>query len=81
MKTSYNVLETVFLAVDIPEHGLRAGDIAAVVENCGHDAVEVEFVLGSGRTQALLVLPVAHIRPIAPTDLPAVRSPERAPAA
>ena len=72
---SYNVLDTVVLAVDIPDHGLRAGDIGAVVEVYDDVAVEVEFVLGSGRTQALLTLPIADIRPIAPTDIPGVRSP------
>ena len=78
---SYNVLDTVVLAVDVPDCGLRAGDIGAVVEVYDDEAVEVEFVLGSGRTQALITLPMAHIRPIAPTDIPAVRSPKSATAA
>jgi hypothetical protein len=78
---SYKMLDTVVLAVELPEHGLRAGDIGAVVEVYDDEAVEVEFVLGSGRTQALLMLPVAHIRPIAPTDIPAVRSSNSASAA
>lgn len=78
---TYNMLDTIVLAVDIPEHGLRAGDIGAVVEVYDDDAVEIEFVLGSGRTQALLTLPVGHIRPISPTDIPAVRSSDSATAA
>lgn len=78
---SYSVLDTVVLAVDVADHGLRAGDIGAIVEIYDDEAVEVEFVLGSGRTQALLTLPMAHIRPIAPTDIPAVRSPKSATAA
>jgi len=78
---SYSMLDTVVLAVDIPEHGLRAGDIGAVVEVYDDEAIEIEFVLGSGRIKALLTLPVAHIRPLAPTDIPAVRSPKSATAA
>ncbi|MDZ7785022.1 MAG: DUF4926 domain-containing protein [Halioglobus sp.] len=78
---TYNMLDTVVLASDIPEHNLRAGDIGAVVEVYDDEAVEVEFVLGSGRTQALLTLPVGNVRPISPTDIPAVRSSDSASAA
>lgn len=78
---AYNVLDTVVLAIDIPEHNLRAGDIGAVVDVYDDGAVEVEFVLGSGRIQALLTLAEADVRPIAPTDIPAVRSSKNATAA
>jgi hypothetical protein len=69
----YRVLDTVVLAVDLPEYGLKVGDLGAVVEVYGDKAIEVEFVTGSGRTQALLTLSVDQVRSIAPNDMPAVR--------
>ena len=38
----FKVLETVVLARDIPEHGLRRGDLGAVVEALNDDTFEVE---------------------------------------
>ena len=49
-------LDVVVLTHDIPAHGLRAGDLGAVVEVYSPDAVGVEFVAASGRTQALVTL-------------------------
>lgn len=66
-------LDTVVLETDLPEHGLKRGDIGAVVEVYGADAVEVEFVTVSGRTQALVTLRPGSIRPVGPKDIPAVR--------
>jgi hypothetical protein len=40
----------------------------------GFEAVEVEFVTASGRTQALLTLPVADVRAVRDDDLLAVRT-------
>ena len=68
------ILDTVVLVRDIPEHGLRAGDLGAVVYTHDPDALEVEFVTSSGRTTALVTLKTADVRPIADTDLVAVRS-------
>lgn len=58
-------LDTVALTHDIPEHGLKQGDIGAVV-HCYKDGTtfEVEFVTADGRTIALLMLNRADIRPI-----------------
>lgn len=74
---SYSKLDTVVLVRDLPEHGLRAGDLGAVVEVYDRDGLEVEFVTVSGRTTALVTLGAADVRPIADTDLVAVRSTER----
>ena len=52
----FNALDTVALTHDIPNAGLRLGDLGAVVEVPAPDAFEVEFVAASGRTQALLTL-------------------------
>jgi len=71
---TFKLLESVVLTHDLPEHGLRAGDLGAVVEVYSDDAAEVEFVRGSGQTAALLTLGPADVRSVAPTDMPAVRT-------
>ena len=40
----FALLDTVVLNRDLPGHGLRAGDLGAVVELYQPDGVEVEFV-------------------------------------
>ena len=70
----YKLLDTVVLARDLPSYGLRAGDLGAVVEVYEADSFEVEFVTASGRTGALVTLSKKDLRPIADTDLIAVRS-------
>ena len=50
------LLDTVVLKKDIPAQGLKCGDIGAVVELYKPDGLEVEFVTGSGKTQALITL-------------------------
>ena len=69
----FEKLECVVLAHDIAEHGLRAGDLGTVVEIYPSDGMEVEFVTGSGVTQALLTLTENDIRKIDSFDLPATR--------
>ena len=73
MNATFHELDTVVLVRDLPSSGLRAGDLGAVVQTYGTDAVEVEFVTASGRTQALLTLNVADVRPVRDNDLLAVR--------
>ena len=68
------VLDTVVLEKDLPSQGLRRGDVGAVMEVYEPDGLEVEFVTGSGRTQALVTLKVADVRLITDTDILAVRS-------
>lgn len=77
MTPRYRELDTVVLLRDVPEAGLRAGDLGAVVQVYGPvdapEALEVEFVTLAGRTQALRTLGVGDVRPTAADDLPAVR--------
>ena len=68
------LLDTVVLEKDLPEHGLRRGDLGAVVEVYEPDGLEVEFVRASGQTQALVELSTADVRPIQELDLVAVRT-------
>ena len=70
----FNVLDTVVLQRDLPEAGLRSGDLGAIVEAYDADTYEVEFVAASGRTQALVTLAGDDLRAVADNDLVAVRS-------
>ena len=69
----FEKLEIVVLAHDIPEHGLRAGDLGTAVEIYPEGGIEVEFVRGSGATQALLTLNERDVRKIDAHDLLATR--------
>jgi len=69
----YHVLDTVVLERDVPDHGLRRGELGAVVEVYEPDGVEIEFVTASGRTAALVTLTARDVRPVADDDLVAVR--------
>jgi hypothetical protein len=69
----YKPLETVVLNRDLPEHGLKSGDLGAVVEVYAPDGLEVEFVNAAGRTQALVALNADDVRAVLDTDLIAVR--------
>ncbi len=72
-------LDTVVLTHDIEEHGLKNGDVGAVV-HCYPDgkAFEVEFVTAEAKTVGLLTLTptdirrmksgeILHVRQFAPT--------------
>lgn len=70
----FKELDTVVLDRDLPEHGLRKGDLGAVVQVYEPGALEVEFVTASGRTQALVTLEEGDVRPVRDEDLISVRS-------
>jgi len=71
---AFALLETVVLNRDLPAHGLRAGDLGAVVEVYSDDGVEVEFVRASGQTKALVTLKAADLRAVAASDILSVRA-------
>jgi len=62
-------LDCVVLVRDVSEHGLRAGDVGVVVEVYPGGGLEVEFITGSGMTQALLTLREGDVRSIESHDL------------
>jgi len=68
------VLDTVVLTRDLSEHGLRAGDLGTVVELYTPDGLEVEFVLASGKTKALVTLKRSDVRVVADRDILSVRA-------
>jgi hypothetical protein len=47
-------LETVVLTTDLPEHALKAGDLATVVLVHRHGGYEVEFMMLDGETVAVV---------------------------
>jgi hypothetical protein len=69
----FNLLECVVLSRDLPDHGLRAGDLGAVVDLHEPDGLEVEFVTAGGRTQAVVTLRSSDVRKVGPRDMVAVR--------
>lgn len=69
----YRTLDTVVLDRDLLDHGLRKGDLGAVVQVYEPDGLEVEFVTASGRTEALVTVNVGDVRPVADDDLVSVR--------
>jgi Domain of unknown function (DUF4926) len=71
---NFKELDTVVLDRDVPEHGLRRGDLGAIVQLYPDDAIEVEFVRASGRTQALITLKARDVRAVGDEDLISVRT-------
>ena len=68
------VLDTVVLKRDLPERHLKKGDLGAVVEVYEPDGIEVEFVMGTGRTHALVTLTTKDVRSLSESDVLSVRS-------
>ena len=74
---SYELLDAVVLGRDLPDHGLRKGDLGTIVELYEPDGLEVEFVRASGETQAVVTLTGADVRPVEDEDLLSVRQSRR----
>ena len=73
----FELLQTVVLVRDLEEHGLRRGDLGAVVEVYEPNGLEVEFVCALGRTAALATLQEGDVRAVGERDLLAVRPLDR----
>ena len=64
-----HLLDAVALTQDLPQQGLKRGQVGAVVEQLAPDAFEVEFVGTDGEAYALLPLRaeqvmVLHYEPV-----------------
>lgn len=70
---NYKPLDVVVLEEELAALGLKRGDLGTVVAVYEPAGVEVEFVTASGRTEALVTLKIADVRPVVGTDLIAVR--------
>ena len=70
--------QDVILRVDLPEHGLCAGDVGTVVERHAVPGKEpgysVEFFDMTGRTVAVATLPASRLRSPTAADRPAAGS-------
>lgn len=63
-------LASIVLTVDLPEHGLRAGDVGTVVMvHQGGHGYTVEFVTLGGDTVAVVTLAGDRVRPIQPNEI------------
>jgi hypothetical protein len=71
---NFKPLDVIVLNKDLEPHGLKLGDLGAVVEVYEPNALQVEFVTASGRTEAILTLDVDDVRAVVDTDLVSVRS-------
>ncbi len=70
---TFRELDTVVVAKDLPAHGLRLGDVGAVVQVYSPTSIEVEFVTATGHTQVVVTLDTDQVRPVGSRDLLAVR--------
>jgi len=71
-------LDSVVLTHDIDEHGLKRGDLGAVVHVYGDNvAYEVEFVTADGYTAALLTLMPADVRLMSGSEILNARPPAK----
>lgn len=61
MNDTPKLLDVVALLEDIPDHGLRRGQVGTIVEELAPDVFEVEFSDDNGRTYALLALRVDQL--------------------
>lgn len=73
----FKALDTVVLNRDLPDSGLRKGDLGAIVQVYEPDGLEVEFIRASGKTEALVTLKEADVRAVADGDLISVRRLDR----
>ncbi|HYE64752.1 MAG TPA: DUF4926 domain-containing protein [Pyrinomonadaceae bacterium] len=58
------VLDVVALTKDIPEHGLRRGEVGTVVERWKDGAYEVEFSDDTGEPYAFVALRADQLIPL-----------------
>ncbi|MEO5588580.1 MAG: DUF4926 domain-containing protein [Gemmatimonadaceae bacterium] len=76
---AFELYSEVILNCDVPEEGLRAGDVGTIVER--HSALgardegySLEFFDMTGNTVAVATLPASALRLPTPADRPAVRA-------
>ena len=75
----FDMFADIILTRDIPELGLRVGDVGTIVErhlvpDGREEGYSVEFFNMTGNTVAVVTVPVSALRPPTPADRPAVRA-------
>jgi len=71
-------LDSVVLAVDLPEHRLKQGDVGTVVLAHGERGYEVELSTLDGQTVAVVSLTPSQVRPIGRGEIAHARPVEAA---
>ena len=75
---TYKLFEEVVLTKDIPERGLKKGDVATIVEHHpvsnGEDGYSLELFNALGDTIAVITLPESAIEPLTEDEIFSVRS-------
>ncbi|MGD9615997.1 MAG: DUF4926 domain-containing protein [Alphaproteobacteria bacterium] len=63
-------LNPVVLTIDLPEHGLRAGDVGWVaMVHAGGAGYEIEFVTLAGDTVSVVTVPADSVRPVQQNEI------------
>jgi hypothetical protein len=74
---TFDMFQDAILTIDLPQHGLAAGDVGTVVDRHPlanrEDGYSVEFFDMTGRTVAVVTVPVSQLRTPTPADRPSVR--------
>lgn len=74
---TFEMLQEVILTADVPEYGLRAGDVGTVVEHHttpdDNQGYSVEFFDMTGRTITVVTLAASMLRAPTAADSPSVR--------
>jgi hypothetical protein len=76
---AFELYSDVILTRDIPEGGLRAGDVGTVVDRhvvpgVAEEGYSLEFFDMTGNTVAVVTLPASALRIPTPADRPAARA-------
>ncbi len=67
-------LDRVILTADLPEHGLKTGDVGTVVLSHDGRGYEVEFMTLDGETLAVVSLFADQVRPIGRREIAHARA-------
>ena len=69
-----SIYDRAVLTTDLPEYGLRAGDLGTIVLIHGKEGYEVEFVTLEGETLAVVSLGPNQLRPVEPREIAHARA-------
>jgi len=71
-----DLFKRVALRIDLPEHGLRQGDVATIVEHLatedGEDGYALEVFNAIGETIAVITVPESAVEPLTADSIPSV---------
>jgi len=67
-------LDSVVLTVDLPEHGLKKGDVGTVVLLHDSRGYEVEFMTLGGSTLVVVSLSSTQVRPVGSREIAQARA-------